>query len=92
MSAYHSEQEERSGGERESTQSKRTEGQKGESGGESGGRILPIRWSNGKTQEKERIKKKKGRRKHVFPSVRPLEGFRRFGPHRELREPSRRND
>lgn len=59
MSAYHSVQEERSGGERESTQSKRTEGQKGESGGESGGRIFPIRWSNGKTQEKEWIKKKK---------------------------------
>lgn len=58
MSAYQSVQEERRGGERESTQSKRTEGQKGESGGESGGRIFPIRWSNGKTQEKEWIKKK----------------------------------
>lgn len=58
MSAYHSVQEERRGGERESTQSKRTEGQKGESGGESGGRIFPIRWSNRKTQEKEWIKKR----------------------------------
>lgn len=60
MSAYHSVQGER-GGERESTQSKGTEGQKGEKerGGESRGRIFPIRWSNRKKQGKEWIKKRK---------------------------------
>lgn len=53
MSAYHRVQGER-GGERESTQSKRTEGQKGEKerGGERRGRIFPIRWSNEKEARK----------------------------------------
>lgn len=66
MSAYHSMQGER-GGERESTQSKRTEGQKGERerGGQSRGRIVPIGWSHGKKQGKEWIKKRK--RKACLP-------------------------
>lgn len=82
MSAYHSVQGERSGGERESTQSKRTEGQKGESWGESGGRIFPIRWSNGEKQGKEWIFKKR-KRKACVPFGLAVRRFSQFLPTQE---------